>query len=189
MIWWISDYSIVASIIFIFPNKNTIYLILLQVLDLSSMYVGPQLSTSCLLHSCPTYSCLMVKSMWTQLKLKLMYSTDLACYIFWLFVVCCRNGLQHRRNSWQDGTPGTMCPIPPGKNFTYVLQPKDQIGSYFYFPSLGLQKAAGGYGGIRVYSRPRIPVPFPPPAREFTVLAGDWYKRSQRVRKLSHSFS
>ncbi|GJR00766.1 L-ascorbate oxidase [Tanacetum coccineum] len=95
------------------------------------------------------------------------------------------NGLQHRRNSWQDGTIGTTCPIPPGKNFTYMLQAKDQIGSFFYFPSLGLQKAAGGYGGIKIYSRPRIPVPFPFPAGDHTVLAGDWYKRGhQRLRHI-----
>uniref|UniRef100_A0A7C8ZI40 Ferroxidase n=1 Tax=Opuntia streptacantha TaxID=393608 RepID=A0A7C8ZI40_OPUST len=86
------------------------------------------------------------------------------------------NGIQQRRNSWQDGVYGTNCPIPPGQNFTYVLQVKDQIGSYFYFPSLAFHKAAGGYGGIRIDSRPLIPVPFPPPAGDFTVLAGDWYK-------------
>ncbi|XP_021746005.1 L-ascorbate oxidase homolog [Chenopodium quinoa] len=86
------------------------------------------------------------------------------------------NGIQQRRNSWQDGVYGTNCPIPPGQNFTYVLQVKDQIGSYYYFPSLAFHKAAGGYGGIRIDSRPLIPVPFPPPAGDFTVLAGDWYK-------------
>lgn len=88
------------------------------------------------------------------------------------------NGIQQRRNSWQDGVYGTSCPIPPGKNFTYALQVKDQIGSFFYFPSLGFHKAAGAFGGIRIWSRPRIPVPFPPPAGDFTVLAGDWYKRN-----------
>ncbi|XP_010278638.1 PREDICTED: L-ascorbate oxidase homolog [Nelumbo nucifera] len=86
------------------------------------------------------------------------------------------NGIQQRRNSWQDGVYGTNCPIPPGKNFTYVLQVKDQIGSFFYFPSLGFHKAAGGFGGIKINSRPMIPVPFPPPAGDFTVLAGDWFK-------------
>ncbi|XP_058757414.1 L-ascorbate oxidase homolog [Vicia villosa] len=35
------------------------------------------------------------------------------------------NGVEQRRNSWQDGVYGTNCPIPPGKNFTYVLQVKD----------------------------------------------------------------
>ncbi|PIN13591.1 Laccase [Handroanthus impetiginosus] len=93
------------------------------------------------------------------------------------------NGLQQRRNSWQDGVFGTSCPIRPGKNFTYALQAKDQIGTYFYFPSLGLQKAAGGYGSIKIYSRPRIPVPFPPPAGDHVVLAGDWFKRSHRQLK------
>ncbi|XP_027086191.1 L-ascorbate oxidase homolog [Coffea arabica] len=90
------------------------------------------------------------------------------------------NGIQHRKNSWQDGVQGTTCPIPPGKNFTYILQAKDQIGTYFYFPSLGLHKAAGGFGSIKIYSRPQIPVPFPPPAGDFIVLAGDWFKKSHR---------
>ncbi|WRX26203.1 Multicopper oxidase [Theobroma cacao] len=93
----------------------------------------------------------------------------------------CVNGVQQRRNSWQDGVFGTNCPIRPGKNFTYVLQVKDQIGSFFYFPSLLFHKAAGGYGGIRIWSRPKIPVPFPTPAGDFTVLAGDWYKRNHYV--------
>ncbi|WOL10413.1 hypothetical protein Cni_G19168 [Canna indica] len=86
------------------------------------------------------------------------------------------NGIQQRRSSWQDGVYGTNCPIPPGRNFTYVMQFKDQIGSFFYFPSLAFHKAAGAFGGIRVLSRPMIPVPFPPPAGDFTLLIGDWYK-------------
>lgn len=86
------------------------------------------------------------------------------------------NGIQQRRNSFEDGVYGTTCPIPPGKNFTYILQVKDQIGSFYYFPSLAFHKAAGGFGGIRILSRPLIPVPFPPPAGDYTVLIGDWYK-------------
>lgn len=101
------------------------------------------------------------------------------------------NGIQHRRNSWQDGVSGTNCPIPPGKNFTYTLQVKDQIGTYFYFPSLGMHKAAGAFGGIRIWSRPRIPVPFPPPAGDFTLLAGDWsklgHRRLRRVLENGHN--
>ncbi|KAF5472769.1 hypothetical protein F2P56_009461 [Juglans regia] len=91
------------------------------------------------------------------------------------------NGIQQRRNSWQDGVYGTNCPIRPGKNFTYILQVKDQIGSYFYFPSFGFQKAAGGFGGFRIWSRPGIPVPFPSPAGDFTLLAGDWFKTNHYV--------
>lgn len=93
------------------------------------------------------------------------------------------SGLQQRRNSWQDGMYGTNCPIPPGRNMTYALQVKDQIGSFFYFPSLAFHKAAGGFGGIRILSRPRIPVPFPAPSGDFTVLAGDWFKRDHAVLK------
>ncbi|CAN4112605.1 unnamed protein product [Withania somnifera] len=91
------------------------------------------------------------------------------------------NGLQQRKNSFEDGVYGTTCPIPPGKNFTYIMQVKDQIGSFFYFPSLQFHKAAGGFGGIRILSRPRIPVPFPDPAGDFTILIGDWYKTDHKV--------
>ncbi|XP_052203218.1 L-ascorbate oxidase homolog [Diospyros lotus] len=86
------------------------------------------------------------------------------------------SGIQQRRNSYEDGVYGTTCPIPPGRNFTYILQVKDQIGSFYYFPSLAFHKAAGGFGGIRILSRPRIPVPFPDPAGDHTILIGDWYK-------------
>ncbi|KVI02025.1 Cupredoxin [Cynara cardunculus var. scolymus] len=88
------------------------------------------------------------------------------------------NGVMQRRNSWQDGVFGTNCPIPPGQNFTYNLQVKDQIGSFFYFPSLAFHKAAGGYGGIKIASRSVIPVPFAPPAGDYTILAGDWFKQN-----------
>ncbi|KAK1304910.1 hypothetical protein QJS10_CPB11g02088 [Acorus calamus] len=93
------------------------------------------------------------------------------------------NGIQQRKNSWEDGVYGTNCPIPPGKNFTYILQVKDQIGSFFYFPSLDLHKAAGGFGGIRILSRPLIPVPFPDPAGDYTLLIGDWYKANHTMLK------
>lgn len=92
-----------------------------------------------------------------------------------------RNGIQQRRNSFEDGVYGTTCPIPPRKNFTYILQVKDQIGSFYYFPSLAFHKAAGGFGGIRILSRPRIPVPFPDPSGDYTVLIGDWYKSNHTV--------
>ncbi|CAH2069767.1 unnamed protein product [Thlaspi arvense] len=93
------------------------------------------------------------------------------------------SGMQHRKNSWQDGMPGTTCPIPPGTNFTYHFQCKDQIGSYFYYPSLGLQRAAGGFGGLRVNSRPLIPVPYADPEDDYTVLIGDWYTKTHITLK------
>ncbi|XP_047159908.1 L-ascorbate oxidase homolog isoform X2 [Vigna umbellata] len=93
------------------------------------------------------------------------------------------NGVQQRRNSFEDGVFGTTCPIPPGKNFTYILQVKDQIGSFYYFPSLAFHKAAGGFGGIRILSRPRIPVPFSDPAGDYTVLIGDWFKSNHTTLK------
>lgn len=92
-----------------------------------------------------------------------------------------RNGIQNRRNSYVDGMYGTTCPIPPRTNYTYILQVKDQIGSFYYFPSLAFHKAAGGFGGIRILSRPGIPVPFADPAGDYTVLIGDWYKSNHTV--------
>ncbi|KAL5578825.1 hypothetical protein UlMin_011267 [Ulmus minor] len=91
------------------------------------------------------------------------------------------NGIHQRGKSWEDGVIGTNCPIPPRRNFTYVIQLKDQIGSFYYYPSFLFHKAAGGYGSIRIWSRPRIPVPFPPPARDFVLLAGDWFKTSHAI--------
>ncbi|GER50708.1 SKU5 similar 13 [Striga asiatica] len=92
-------------------------------------------------------------------------------------------GIQQRKNSWQDGTPGTMCPILPGTNYTYKFQVKDQIGSYLYFPTTGLQRAAGGIGVLQVHSRDLIPVPFDRPADEFAVVLGDWYNKGHKALK------
>ncbi|KAA8531759.1 hypothetical protein F0562_006524 [Nyssa sinensis] len=95
------------------------------------------------------------------------------------------NGIKQRKNSWQDGVLGTNCPIPPNSNFTYMFQPKDQIGTYTYFPSTLMHKAAGGFGGLNVYARPRIPVPYPLPTGDFTLLIGDWYKTSHKALQQS----
>ncbi|CAD5182345.1 unnamed protein product [Musa acuminata subsp. malaccensis] len=85
------------------------------------------------------------------------------------------NGLQQRKNSWQDGVLGTNCPIPSGWNWTYAFQVKDQIGSFLYFPSVNFQKAAGGYGGIIINNRDVIPLPFGLPDGDITIFISDWY--------------
>ncbi|XP_020535413.1 L-ascorbate oxidase homolog [Jatropha curcas] len=95
------------------------------------------------------------------------------------------NGVQLRRNSWQDGVQGTNCPIKPGKNWTYSFQFKDQIGSFFYFPTLLLHKAAGGYGAIHVNNRYVIPLPFPRPFQDIDVLIGDWFNADYRYLRAS----
>ncbi|RWR91984.1 monocopper oxidase-like protein SKU5 [Cinnamomum micranthum f. kanehirae] len=89
-------------------------------------------------------------------------------------------GVQQRLNSWQDGVSGTNCPIKPGKNWTYVFQMKDQIGSFIYFPSTRFQKAAGGFGPIRINNRIVIPIPFNKPEDDFDLLIGDWYNTSYK---------
>ncbi|GMH11429.1 hypothetical protein Nepgr_013270 [Nepenthes gracilis] len=93
------------------------------------------------------------------------------------------SGIQQRKNSWEDGTLGTMCPIQPGQNYTYHFQVKDQIGSFYYYPTTYFQKAAGGFGGLRVNSRLLIPVPFADPEDDYTVLIGDWYSKGHATLK------
>ncbi|KAJ6710776.1 MULTI-COPPER OXIDASE [Salix koriyanagi] len=39
-----------------------------------------------------------------------------------------------------------------------------------------MHKAAGGFGGFKIASRSVIPRTIPPPAGDFTILAGDWFK-------------
>ncbi|RXI07539.1 hypothetical protein DVH24_005312 [Malus domestica] len=95
------------------------------------------------------------------------------------------NGIQQRLNSWQDGVSGTNCPIQPGTNWTCVFQTKDQIGSFFYFPSINFHKAAGGFGPIHVINRNVIAIPFPRPEAAFDLLTGDWFYDSyQSTRAL-----
>ncbi|RDY02404.1 Monocopper oxidase-like protein SKS1, partial [Mucuna pruriens] len=87
-------------------------------------------------------------------------------------------GVEMRRNSWQDGVLGTNCPIPPKWNWTYQFQVKDQIGSFFYFPSLNFQRASGGFGPFVINNREIIPIPFPQPDGDIFILIGDWYTQN-----------
>ncbi|KAL3645214.1 Serine/threonine protein kinase [Castilleja foliolosa] len=88
------------------------------------------------------------------------------------------SGIQMRRASWQDGVLGTNCPIPPKWNWTYQFQVKDQIGSFFYYPSLSMQRASGGFGPIIVNNRAVVPLPFNTPDGDIILMIGDWYTRN-----------
>ncbi|KAG8381495.1 hypothetical protein BUALT_Bualt06G0127800 [Buddleja alternifolia] len=91
------------------------------------------------------------------------------------------SGIQMRRSSWQDGVLGTNCPIPPKWNWTYQFQVKDQIGSFFYYPSLNMQRASGGFGSFVITNRNIIPLPFDTPDGDIVILIGDWYTRNHTV--------
>ncbi|CAI0440543.1 unnamed protein product [Linum tenue] len=93
------------------------------------------------------------------------------------------SGVQQRKNSWEDGVLGTNCPIAPGTNFTYHFQVKDQIGSFLYYPSTAVHRAVGGFGGIGINSRLLIPVPYPDPEDDYTVIINDWYPKSHATLK------
>ncbi|XP_016444886.1 monocopper oxidase-like protein SKS1 [Nicotiana tabacum] len=90
-------------------------------------------------------------------------------------------GIQMRRSSWQDGVLGTNCPIPAKWNFTYQFQVKDQIGSFFYSPSLNLQRASGGFGSFIITNRNIISIPFSPPDGDIVIIIGDWYTRDHKA--------
>lgn len=111
------------------------------------------------------------------MKLYIVVKKKALMNVCWFY----RNGIQQRRVSWQDGVLGTNCPIPPKWNWTYEFQVKDQIGSFFYFPSLHFQKASGGFGSFIVNPRAIIPVPFSTPDGDITVTIGDWYIRNHTV--------
>ncbi|KAJ6841936.1 L-ascorbate oxidase-like protein [Iris pallida] len=95
------------------------------------------------------------------------------------------NGIKQRKNSWQDGVLGTNCPIPPNSNYTYKFQAKDQIGTYTYFPSTAMHRAAGGFGALNVYRRSVIAIPYGQPDGDFTLVAGDWYETDHKVLRQS----
>ncbi|KAJ9183180.1 hypothetical protein P3X46_007082 [Hevea brasiliensis] len=91
------------------------------------------------------------------------------------------SGIQQRKNSWQEGMPGTNCPIPPGTNHTYHFQVKDQIGSFLYYPSTAMHRAGGAFGGLHINSRLLIPVPYADPEDDYTVIVNDWYTKGHKA--------
>ncbi|CAI9110106.1 OLC1v1010072C1 [Oldenlandia corymbosa var. corymbosa] len=93
------------------------------------------------------------------------------------------HGIKQRRQSWQDGVLGTNCPIPPGANWTYKMQMKDQIGTYNYYPSTSLHRVAGAYGGLNIYARSVIAIPYPIPVADFTMIVSDWWNKEHKVLK------
>ncbi|KAL9225232.1 hypothetical protein vseg_001181 [Gypsophila vaccaria] len=91
------------------------------------------------------------------------------------------NGIHMQDNPWQDGVRGTNCAIRPNWNFTYNFQAKDQIGSFFYHPSINFQRASGGFGPIILDNRTVIPLPFPKPDGDVVFMIGDWYTRDHKA--------
>ncbi|KAK1360994.1 monocopper oxidase-like protein SKS1 [Heracleum sosnowskyi] len=90
-------------------------------------------------------------------------------------------GVHMRHTSWQDGVLGTNCPIQSGSNWTYNFQVKDQIGSFFYFPSLNFQRASGGFGAFIITHRSVVKLPFRDPDGDIVIMIGDWYNRDHKA--------
>ncbi|XP_019195538.1 PREDICTED: L-ascorbate oxidase homolog [Ipomoea nil] len=90
------------------------------------------------------------------------------------------NGIKQRKSSWTDGVLGTNCPILPNTNWTYRMQMKDQIGTYSYFLSTQLHRAAGGYGALNIIRRSVIPLPYPEPSAVYTLIVSDWWNTDHK---------
>nr|POF23613.1 monocopper oxidase-like protein sks2 [Quercus suber] len=67
------------------------------------------------------------------------------------------NGIEHRKNSWQDGVLGANCPIPAASRQLRV-----------------------DIGGIIINNREVIPVPFRMPDGDITIFISDWYSKSHK---------
>ncbi|CAH9121631.1 unnamed protein product [Cuscuta epithymum] len=91
------------------------------------------------------------------------------------------SGVHMWRSSWQDGNLGTNCPIPSKLNWTYEFQVKDQIGSFFYFPSTLIQRSSGGFGSFIITNRPVISLPFDFPDGDIVIFIGDWFTRDHKA--------
>ncbi|KAL9240383.1 hypothetical protein vseg_014609 [Gypsophila vaccaria] len=91
------------------------------------------------------------------------------------------NGIHLQDDPWQDGVRGTNCAIPPKRSFTYRFQAKDQIGSFFYHPSVNFQRASGGFGPIILMNRTVVPLPFSKPDGDIILMIGDWYTRDHKA--------
>ncbi|KAG5375252.1 hypothetical protein IGI04_039848 [Brassica rapa subsp. trilocularis] len=60
-------------------------------------------------------------------------------------------------------------------SFLSRFQVKDQIRSFFYFPSLHFQRASGGFGPIVINNRDLIPILFSKSDGDISFMIGDWY--------------
>ncbi|GMH00363.1 hypothetical protein Nepgr_002202 [Nepenthes gracilis] len=69
---------------------------------------------------------------------------------------------------------GTNCLTNPNGNFTDQFQVNDQIGSFFYSPSINSPIASGGDGPIIVNTRVVITLPFAVPYGDISIMIGDW---------------
>ncbi|GFZ10434.1 SKU5 similar 18 [Actinidia rufa] len=75
---------------------------------------------------------------------------------------------------------GNQLPNHAGEELDLQFSVEGSDWELLLLPSLLLQKAAGGYGAIRVNSRNVIAIPFPMPRQEFDILIGDWYNESHQ---------
>lgn len=89
-----------------------------------------------------------------------------------LFLI--RHGLKQFRNGWADGPAYiTQCPIQSGSSYMYSFNVTGQRGTLWWHAHI-LWLRATVYGAIVIMPKPGTPYPFPRPAREETLVFGEF---------------
>ncbi|KAK1391923.1 hypothetical protein POM88_010979 [Heracleum sosnowskyi] len=150
------------------------------------------------MHSCLGFSgrlqcisCAITLSLFMCMTMIILFWSQLIICVILLSVSIAKAEDPYRYFTWTV-TYGTASPLGVPQQvitvtcislwlYTYKFQTKDQIGGYTYFPSTLMHKAAGGFGALNIYARPRIPVPYSLPAGDFSLLIGDWRTSSHKI--------
>jgi FtsP/CotA-like multicopper oxidase with cupredoxin domain len=81
------------------------------------------------------------------------------------------HGLEMKNQFWFNGVPNlNQVPIPPNKEFTYVIQADDPAGTYWYHSQYGAQRGDGCYGAFIILD--------PEENHDYedrVLLVSDWY--------------
>lgn len=88
------------------------------------------------------------------------------------------HGLRMMGTNAMDGAAGfTQCPIPAGKDFTYVFRlGDDEHGTFWWHSHFDTQRADGLSGGLVVHppAEPNLPRT---DGKDSLVMIGDWFHR------------
>jgi FtsP/CotA-like multicopper oxidase with cupredoxin domain len=81
------------------------------------------------------------------------------------------HGLEMKNQFWFNGIPNlNQVPIPPNKEFTYVIKADDPPGTYWYHSQYGAQRGDGCYGAFIIFD--------PEENHDYedrVLLVSDWY--------------
>ncbi|KAJ2223616.1 ferroxidase fet3 [Coemansia sp. RSA 518] len=91
------------------------------------------------------------------------------------------HGLFNNGTNYYDGPDMvTQCGIPPGENFTYVFETKDQFGTFWVHGHTRHQEADGFHTPLIIHSRKQPVIVYD---EELTMTFEDWYTTEFYVRQ------